>query len=122
MRGAGRRSRRTLTRLRAQKRQYGEDAAVVVRRREQAEFQEDRVDVGLHGLRADDELLADPAIRETFGHQGEHLVRARRELAQRILLPPAPEELRDDLGIDRGASLADTAHALIEVVDREHAV
>jgi hypothetical protein len=95
---------------------------MLVRLRQEPELPEDRVHVRLDGLRADDELLADPAVRQPFGHQRQHLALARRELAERIVLASPPEELADDLGIDRRPSLPDAPDGVQEVVDLEHAV
>ncbi len=62
------------------------------------------------------EGLRDPRVRTALGHEPEHLELARRQPLERPV-SPAREELRDDLGIERGASLGDPADRVDEVAD-----
>jgi hypothetical protein len=48
--------------------------------------------------------------------------RSRGELAERAVRTLAPEELRDDLRVDRGSAAADASHGVQEVVDLKNAV
>ena len=58
--------------------------------------------------------------REPFGHEGEHLPLARRQLAERVLAGLRREERRDDLRIQRRPALADAPGGIEEVVHVEH--
>ena len=95
---------------------------MVVRGGAQAELEEDRVDVRLDRPRAEEEPAADALVGEPFGHQGEHLALARRQLVDRALVVLPAEQLRDHDRVDRRAAAADAPDAVEKVVDLEHAV
>ena len=52
----------------------------------------------------------------------EHLALARCQLGERVVLGAAPEELRDDLGVDRGSAAPDAVHRVEEVVELDDPV
>src|SRR5262249_50627808 len=88
----------------------------------EAELPEDRVDVRLHGLRAEEELLADPLVRAALRHQLEDRALASGEFVDRIVRLSATDELRDDLGVERGAAAGNATDRVEEVVDVHDAV
>ena len=88
----------------------------------QYELSEDRVDVRLHGLRAEHELAADALVREPLRDQLEHLALAGGQLGKRVVPAAAAHQLADDLGVDDGAAPADAAHRLEKLVDVENTV
>ena len=103
-------------------REHREHAAVVVGRRQEAELEEDRVDVRLDGLRAEEELLADRPVRAALRDQAEHLALPGRQLVERVVVAPAAEELRDDVGVDDGAAVRDAADGGEELVELDDPV
>ena len=76
----------------------------------QAELREDARHVLLDRAQGDEEPLRDRLVRAALGHQLEHLALARRQLGERVVLAAAADELRDDLGVERRAALADAPH------------
>jgi hypothetical protein len=83
---------------------------VVVWRGEQPELEEDRVDVRLDRLRAEEQRLADRTVRPALGHQAEDLALARRQLLERVVVVASTEQLCDDVRIDDGAAVRDPSH------------
>src|SRR5690242_4615742 len=73
----------------AEVRENGEHAAVVVRDRLEAELPEDRVNVGLDGLRAEEELAPDAGVRAALGHELEDAPLAVCQLLDRVVRPAA---------------------------------
>ena len=53
----------------------------------------------------------DGAVGATLGHEAEHLALAVGEPLERVLATGAGQQLRDHLGVERGAAAADAAHA-----------
>src|SRR3954453_13860679 len=84
--------------------QDGEDAAVVVLIRRQAELGEDGRDVLLHAALAELELVADRLVRAALGDQAQHLALARAEGGQPSGLAAARQQPGDDLGVEGGAA------------------
>src|SRR4051794_29799388 len=82
----------------------GEDAAIVVLVRRQAELGEDGRDVLLHAALAELELVADRLVRAALGDQAQHLALARAERGQRSGLAAARQQPGDDLGVEGGAA------------------
>src|SRR6478735_2782907 len=66
-----------------QVREDGEDAPVVVGRRDELELREDVRDVGFDGLRSEEESIADRLVRAALGHQPEDLVLALGQVVER---------------------------------------
>jgi hypothetical protein len=102
-----------------QVRENGEYTAMVVGSRGDAELPEDVVSVALHRLRAEEERLADPAVRATLCHQGEDLSLPWCQLLERIVSPTPSEQLADDVRVHRRTARSDSVDRLDEVVDRE---
>ena len=65
---------------------------------------------------------ADPAVGAALGHERQHLPLPGRELGQRVGPPLVPDQLRDDLGVERRATPRDPAQRIEELVHVEHAV
>src|SRR6266511_2980355 len=103
--------------LSTQEGEHGEDAPVVLGGRREAELPEDAGDVLLDGALGDDEAFRDRLVRPSLGHQFEYLALARRQIAERVVAPPAADEPRDDRGVERGAALRDSADSRAELVD-----
>src|SRR5205085_10030078 len=94
----------------------------VVRRLGEPELREDAVHVALDGLRTEEELLADPLVRASLGHQAENLSLAWAEPLERVMLAPPAEELRNHLGIDCRATARNAFHRVDELFDVHHAL
>ena len=71
----------------------------------------------LHGTVADDELLGDARVGAAFGHQPQHLALAWCEHRKWFAPLTADEQLGDDLGIQRGASVRNAAARTHELRD-----
>src|SRR5215217_2705756 len=108
--------------LRAQVGENGEHAAVILGRGGQAKLREDARHVLLDGAVGDDELLGDPGVGAALGHEAEDLTLPRRELVDRIVPPPPPDELRDDRRVEGRPALAHTADRVCELVHVRYAV
>jgi hypothetical protein len=76
----------------------------------QVELGEDARHVLLDGAQRDEELVRDRLVRTSLGHKLQHLALSRRQLLQRIVAPPATEQLADDVGVEHRASLGDPPH------------
>src|SRR3954451_4447758 len=95
---------------------------MVVLGRGQVQLREDAGDVLLHGPLGDDERLGDAVVGTALRHVTEDLSLARAECRQRVLPPTAPDEARDDFGIECRAAFPDPTHAVNEAVDVRDAV
>ena len=66
---------------------------------------------------------ATPLLRASFGDERQHLSLAGGQRRQRIVAAPAhAEQLRDDLGIQCRATVADATQRVQEIVDIQHPV
>src|SRR3954454_22830900 len=84
--------------------QDGEDAAVVVLIRRQAQLDEDRGDVLLDPTLAELELVADRLVGAARGDQCQHLALARAQRRQRSVFAGVRQEPRDDLRVEGRAA------------------
>jgi len=91
----------------AQEGEHGKHAAVISRRLAEPELGDDLADVGLHGLGAKDQLVADALVGVALGHQGEDLTLAVCQLSERAAVAPAGHEPRDDGRVDDALALGD---------------
>ena len=64
----------------------------------------------------------DRRVRQSFGHQLEHLSFSGTQLADWIVTASPADELRDDARIERGAAVGDAPHGGDEVRQVVHAV
>ncbi len=62
------------------------------------------------------------ALERPFRHQPQHFSLPGREARQRIVVPAAGEQLRDDVGVEHGAALAHPAQRIDELIDVGHPV
>ncbi|MDR7349670.1 methylase of polypeptide subunit release factors [Glycomyces algeriensis] len=109
--------------LRAQVGQDRLDAAVVVAvLAAQRQLREDVADVLLDRAVGDEELLADRLVGVALGHEAQDLLLARGEGRDRVVLPAAHHELRDDLGVEDRAAPGDPLQRVHEVVHVDHTV
>src|SRR3954452_4027825 len=106
----------------AQEGEDGEHAPVVLARGSEAQLPEDARHVLLDRALGHDHTLRDGRIRAALRHQAEHLALARRELAERVGAAAPADELRDDLGIERGAARGDALYRRDELVHVRDAV
>src|SRR3954463_3517259 len=79
--------------------QDGEDAAVLLVGRRQAELEEHLADVLLDPAAGDDEALGDRGVGVALGHEAEHLALAWSELVEDVGASAPAQELGDDLGV-----------------------
>ena len=126
MPGPIRRARRRITEpscgcASAKVREHREHPPVVVRRRQEPELQEDRVDVGLDGLRAEESrsqiarLDRPSAIRPSTS-------RSRAVSSSSGSSARVGRELRDDVGVDDGAAVSRRGGRVEELVELHDAV
>ena len=83
---------------------------------------EDAGDVLLDGAFRDRELIGDRQVRPPFGHQLEHFALARGEVAEWVTTGSPADELRDDLRVERRASIGDMLDRFDEALDVGHTV
>src|SRR3954453_16273572 len=95
---------------------------MVVLGRGKLELPEDGGDVLLNGAVRDDERFGDRVIRASFGHQPQDFALTGRHTFERIGAPPAAEEPRYDLRVERGPPFGDPAHGVDEAVDVPDAI
>ncbi len=74
--------------------------------RGETELREHRRDVLFDGTLGDDESARDADVRVALGHERQHLTFPCGQRVER-LATTASKELRDDVGIEHGASLRD---------------
>ena len=74
--------------------------------RRKAQLAEHARDVFLDCARRDEEPHGDRLVRPSLGHQLEDLALAGRQVLDRVVLAPPPDELRDERRIERGAASA----------------
>jgi hypothetical protein len=82
-------------------RQYGEYATVTVLGLGQRELGEHMPDVCFDRTFAEEEPPRDPAVRESFGHQLEHMPFTLGQRRQRIAVPTPRDQTGHDLRIQR---------------------
>src|SRR4051794_36058516 len=102
--------------------QDGEDAAVVVLIRRQAELGEDGGDVVLDAALAELELVAYRLVRAALGDQREHLALARAQRGQRSVFAGACQEAGHDLRVEGGAAAGHASQRAGELLDVADAV
>src|SRR5207244_2424852 len=96
--------------LRAHVREYGEDSAVIVVALRKVELCEDRGHVLLDGAFSDHESLADSLVRAALRDECEHFAFARCQGVEWIVgATPLGQEPRDDLWVERRASVGEAA-------------
>src|SRR6266540_5029443 len=93
--------------LRTEKRDHGQNAAVIVRRVREPELLEDVPHVLLDGALGDPEAPCDAGVRPALGHEGQDVALARRQPFERVTRTPRPHELLDECRIDDGAARTD---------------
>ena len=101
----------------AEVRQHGKHASMVVRRRQELQLGEDVRDVGLDGLRREEQPVADRLVRPALRHQRQDLALPIGQVVERHSRASTSDELRDDLGIDDRAALRDAPDGVREVVE-----
>src|SRR5947207_1800963 len=102
--------------LGTQKREDCQYATMVLRGWRQTELGEDARHVFLHGALRDDERLGDCLIAAPLRHQRQYLSLAGGQILERVLGPPPPEHLRDDLWIERRAALGHSPNRVSETI------
>ena len=100
---------------------HGKNAARLASGRGQPELVEHTGNVLLHGALGDHQPFGDSGVGVAGGHQFENLTFAGGEPVQWVT-PPAPEQRRDDLRIDRGSTAGDTPHRVHELADIANAI
>src|ERR1700726_187757 len=84
--------------LRAKEGQDCKHSAVRVRLLTKVELEEDLADVCLHGLRTQEQPLADRVVRASLSDEPEHVTLSVGKLGQRASRPRFVQETRDDRG------------------------
>jgi hypothetical protein len=98
----------------------GQHAPVGICGRRQVELSENARHVLLDGAVGDHELLGDRAVRSPLRHQAENLGLARGETSERIAFAVAPEEMTDDLWIERRPTTRNTIDRVGELTQIGH--
>ena len=80
---------------------------MLVTRLGQVQLGEDRVHVLLDRALGDPEAARDPAVREAFGHQAEHLALTRRERLERVVATASRHELANKSRINDRTAVQD---------------
>jgi hypothetical protein len=86
----------------------------------QPELSEDVVHVLLDGSLRHPQLMGDPGVRTSLGHQREHLPLPRAEHVERILDAARGDKLLDERRIDDRAALDDPIDGVDELLDVGH--
>jgi len=100
-----------------EKRDDGEDAAVVLLCLLEVEFGEDAPYVLLDGTFADKEPVGDPGVGAPLGHEGQHLTLAGGQPGEGIVHALGGDKLVDEPRIDDRTSLDDPPQRVDELVD-----
>src|SRR5215204_4793171 len=95
-------------------REDGQHPPVVVGRLADPEFPEDVPHVGLDGLRAQEELLADAVVRMSLGHEQEDLELASGEFVERAARARSPDHPGDDRRVENALALVDAVQRVDE--------
>src|SRR4051794_4106520 len=103
--------------------QNGQDPPVVFIRGGQVQLAEDVGDVLLDRAGRDDQRAGDGGVGPALGHQAEDLLFSRGEGAERPVLPAgvlSPDQLGDDLAVERGPAPRDALDRADERLDVPH--
>ena len=98
---------------RAEEGEDGEYSAVGVGCLVELELQEDGRDMGLDGSVGDVDPFADRLVRQPLGDESQHVVLARAQLCQRIVLTPPTEQAGHNRLIDHGLRQAGVKTATV---------
>ncbi len=88
----------------------------------EAELGQDARHVRFNGALGEEQPPRDTPVGTALGHERQHLALPGGEPGQRISPPLVPDELRDDLGVERRATPRDPAQRIEELVDVEDPV
>jgi hypothetical protein len=94
---------------------------VVVFRLRQPELRQDVPHVLLHRSLREPKLGGDAGVRAPFGHQGQHLALASRELRQRVSVSSDSDECLHETRVDDGSARRDPLKCIHELVHRQDA-
>jgi PAS domain S-box-containing protein len=94
----------------------GEHPPVVLIGLRQVEFLQNMPYVLLDGSLGDPQAAGDPGVRAAFGHQGQHLLLARTEALQGVVVPRRGDQFLNQGRVDDRPPLDDAVERLDEVV------
>src|SRR6266536_2141636 len=103
--------------LRTEKRDHGQNPAMIVRRVRELQLLEDVPHVLLDGAVGDPEAPRDAGVRPALGHESQNVALARRQPLERIACAPRSHELLDQGGVDDGPAGADAPERVAQLVD-----